>query len=559
LRSFFLSASYCNFTNLGDANNPAIEAYYVCTSSNITNPPFTISNCTIDSCGELPYVGIIDGAVNFQLTNDTWINPLAASVLVAAASVPLSGAGTRLINSCVFLGEPDFSSPSGFTITNNYFSDILYGGKTQPQWAEFDGNFILQPTANEIQMAGNVTNCFVLGNPSSPTQQLLGLFMSAYASSEVTGSVFETTATASGGLAISQTEGGVADRTTTISYNIILPNGAGGQTGVVAYMATNITDTNWPTAVVQHNTVFVGNSSAALAGTGVKPEMTGFIQSFSSNIFWSNSVNAGSYALAENYSNPTAYPDPVAGANADYNAWYNLSTVPSGTWTAPYNAGNGTVYDVPLSAAPGVHDKANVNPNFINSAVNFLTWDASVGGPGTVADGLARIEQNPSLTESSLLPYIRAGYAPTNSVLQGAAADGTYIGAVPVNSATSGVVLPASATPAPMVALSTPSSGPTVEASAQPAVFAGLSIDPTPQAANSTGLTAASTTQVATASSSAARGSSTPARVTPTVITAGRSAQDRAPAGDVVFQLYTRKNKRVPGQSGHETGAKLDI
>lgn len=82
---------------------------------------------------------------------------------------------------------------------------------------------------------------------------------------------------------------------------------------------------------------------------------------------------------------------------------------------------------------PGVHDQANVNPQFTDPTRNLQTWDASLGGPGTIASALGRIQHDPTLTNASLLPYIRNGFAPTNPAYKGTAADGGDIGAVPAN------------------------------------------------------------------------------------------------------------------------------
>ena len=433
LRCFFLSASYTDFSRLGDASNPGLQARYVGTS-NLSNPPFIMDHCTVDSSGQLPYLGVADGAVNFQLTNSTWTNGQSNTgyVLEATASGVISGGGTRKIDSCLFFGAPDFHSPAGFTITNNYFDQILSSGKNNLQWASFDGNFIRQPTTDEIQMAGNVSNCFILGNPANPATNLNGMYMSAYADSTVSGNVFQTTGTAMEGICISQTEGGTANRITAITNNIVLPNGAGDSTGILVFIANNITDVNWPTAVVEHNTTFIGTYVGVISGYTTKPTLTGKIQSFRSNIFWANSVHAGSYAVIGYYATPYDYPDPVSGANCDYNGTYNLPTVPKGTWNAPYDRANGSVYSLPLSAKPGVHDVADADPQFVDRIRNLQSWDAYLRGDGTIASALARLRANPSLTKSSLLPYIRAGFEPRNPAYRGGAHDRTDIGAVPM-------------------------------------------------------------------------------------------------------------------------------
>ena len=119
---------------------------------------------------------------------------------------------------------------------------------------------------------------------------------------------------------------------------------------------------------------------------------------------------------------------------ADYNAWMGLATVPAGTWN---DAADGTIYNTPLSVTPGVHDIPNVNPDFVDPTRSLQTWDAMLGGPGTLASALARIQADPTLTTTSLLPWVKAGYAPTNPALDGTGSDGTYIGAVPFQSSSS--------------------------------------------------------------------------------------------------------------------------
>ncbi len=76
MRSFFLYASYTDFSRLGDASNPGLVAGYTNVSANLANPPFTMDHCTVDHCGVLPVVSIGDGSVNVELTNSTWTNGL---------------------------------------------------------------------------------------------------------------------------------------------------------------------------------------------------------------------------------------------------------------------------------------------------------------------------------------------------------------------------------------------------------------------------------------------------------------------------------------------------
>ena len=159
-------------------------------------------------------------------------------------------------------------------------------------------------------------------------------------------------------------------------------------------------------------------------------QKAGTLLSLSSNIFWQvGSPQPDTYAIQNLDPNPVQI---VTAANADYNGTYNLSTVPAGTWN---DVADGTVYSTPITGTtpPGVHDQSNVNPQSSDPTRNLQTWDAWLGGPGTVAGALALLQQNPALTDSSLLPYIQTGFAPTNAAYQGTGLGGTDIAAVPAN------------------------------------------------------------------------------------------------------------------------------
>jgi hypothetical protein len=131
------------------------------------------------------------------------------------------------------------------------------------------------------------------------------------------------------------------------------------------------------------------------------------------------------------------------------NAYTSLATVPAGTWN---DVADGTVYNTPMSGttAPGandiklgsISDARTQGPMFLDPSRRLEAWDASLGGPGTVAHALAQLQvaYNPSspaydsrYTTAALIAWVRAGFAPTDTALKGAAHDGTDIGAIPVH------------------------------------------------------------------------------------------------------------------------------
>ena len=182
-------------------------------------------------------------------------------------------------------------------------------------------------------------------------------------------------------------------------------------------------------AVIEHNTILVRDASTIYDGVtvGSKP---GTVLSLKSNIFY-RTGGPPSDQFAFSNQEPAPHTDVVRAANADYNGWFNLGTVPAGKWNG---IADGTVYSTPMSGStpPGVHDKANIDPKFSDPTRNLQTWDAALGGPGTIASALDRIRQDLTLTKSSLLPYIRNGFRPTNPAYKGTAHDGGDIGAVSV-------------------------------------------------------------------------------------------------------------------------------
>jgi hypothetical protein len=423
-RSFYANFTWCDFTNLGTASTAAITASHVSTSSNLANPPWIMSNCTVTGCGQLPVISIQDGAVNCQFTGTTWSSP-ADTVNWFCMQLGTSGAistGTRLIHDCQFLGSaPQIVNVQDFTITQNWFDPYLLGGKSQPQWASFDGNFMHMTTNYEIQMGGGWSNCFWLHDPPSPSIWPTVL-MGQYTSCACVGNIYQSlTTSGGGGNCMSGGEGVPTARTLTRTNNIILPNSAGDQSANVTNSDQNVPDLPYCAVdAANHNTVYMGTGVGAIAGFSTKPAIPGYTSSFMNNLFWTNTPQSPSayagYILSCQETNPYSYPDPVSAANCDYNAAWGAATVPAGTWTSSAPAANGTLYNIPMTSTPGAHDIIlGSAPPFTDAARNIQKWDTYMGGPGTVASALARIKANLALVKTSLLPYIQAGFTLTGS------------------------------------------------------------------------------------------------------------------------------------------------
>jgi hypothetical protein len=88
----------------------------------------------------------------------------------------------------------------------------------------------------------------------------------------------------------------------------------------------------------------------------------------------------------------------------------------------------------------GAND-VNVDPGFVDPNRSFWSWAVAQGSSATtisgkVSDGLTFLRLDPTLIRSSLIPYIQAGFAPTNAALANAGHDGVTIGAMEMASNT---------------------------------------------------------------------------------------------------------------------------
>ena len=113
---------------------------------------------------------------------------------------------------------------------------------------------------------------------------------------------------------------------------------------------------------------------------------------------------------------------------ADYNLSYNG---PADLYQSP---------DVVFGTAPGAHDIIGVNPQFVDTSRDFLSWGKSINPThNTWADIWAEIRKrnddtgyNPAYDWRDFYVWARAGFTSTNPVLQTAGYDGTRIGAIDV-------------------------------------------------------------------------------------------------------------------------------
>ena len=149
------------------------------------------------------------------------------------------------------------------------------------------------------------------------------------------------------------------------------------------------------------------------------------ISKVNNNLLWASTPNANSQIIWKN--NIDAAANAIT--TADYNATYNLTKDP-------------LYYDFVTGAyvnAPGAHD-ITANPNFVDPTRNIITWAATIdptkNTPALILAEMLKMNDdsgyNPAFSWSAYYTWVRAGFAPTNTALQGTGEGGVDIGAVAV-------------------------------------------------------------------------------------------------------------------------------
>ncbi len=129
----------------------------------------------------------------------------------------------------------------------------------------------------------------------------------------------------------------------------------------------------------------------------------------------------------------------------------DLRTASLATPQQPSGKGYGFLEFSAGKPGAGDVDLGPVGPLFVDSARTIQTWDRALGGDGTVAGAIARIDAGAAgYSVSSLMAHVREGYTPRNPALDDAGFNGTDIGAVPFGGAALPVV-PATAAAAHIV------------------------------------------------------------------------------------------------------------
>lgn len=442
-----LNFSYTDFVRIGDSTHHLVDM--------IGGDTNVIDHCTFDANSGPVYSNVaFTSGQGFTITN----NKFSQTGQPLYLRISGAGTGTRTFTGNSFAasaGSPTVYFGNGMVITDNFFGQ-------QPQffltsvYTTWNNNFIRQiptnvsthdcPTAGSgpLSTYGSASNTYLyndctLGNPHMVTPQASGTF---------DGWILEYrgpfTFDPGDGFYVSASSG----YTLVVQNSIILP--IAGSTYPSSNLA-NISSGN--TLSAYHNTFQYGTQGGLVMGD--INYGAGIYTNFKSNLGWDDGANCPASGSGTLYpcklvsiiTSPT-YPNVAAttsneltGGNADYNYAWNPATgyAKATQWTS--TAGYG--YDSNTTVAPGQHDIdqfGGSGPNFVDKTRNLGKWAVARGSTASdnysqVTDAFTYLFNDPTLISSSLLPYVRGGFAPQNSLLHNAAHDGTDIGAVAWQSA----------------------------------------------------------------------------------------------------------------------------
>jgi hypothetical protein len=408
LRGGLITATWADFLRVGNASSNAVSFW-----PSSGGDTFSLTDCSFDACGRIATTSQIESGTTVLLRRVRFLNSPGTECLELQGGNPV-GVGTRELDSCSF--DKSFSwAVKDLTIKECRF----FGGLSAVTTADgttaatFHDNF-LYSTATALATLlpqGVCKDVYCVVNTAS-NPHFLQLSPSA-GTKEIDGAVLECPNTATDGDGII----GADAASQSVHHVLLLPNVNNDSPGKVVSL---LGGTN--TAIAVEHCTYV-TTGASETGVGVAETYAGhanMITSLKSNLPWRPAGKSGGYKMRR--VGGGTVQDIVAAANANYNGNWNLAAGSDGNG---YDGGGTNLFSSGTPDANGVSG----DPQFVAPTRNLASWDASLGGAGTVAAAVARLQALTG-TVASLLAYVRAGFAPQAAIYNAAAHDGATVGAV---------------------------------------------------------------------------------------------------------------------------------
>lgn len=412
---------------------------------------FTLDNCLLDNCGKIS-VFDVRLACNYRFKNTSIRSPSNSSGIAIETDGTGNGlrVGTvtgdwRFENTYIEGRVDQFNSAFNTTTTGLIYLNAVFAGTTAVVPLDFSGSmgFIDGNWSNVLTFIRVTAAASPWRSPSGTLRRTMVLVTSGGAGNPHFVSAIKGTTTYNGWIAeydsnsgandgdVFQTETAGSLFTVTITNGLALPTPNGESIGSMfnhsSGNAHNGTTVFAPNITFNHNTFVTADPGAQTMGCGGENNTgkLGLYPSVQSNLAYRASSAAG---WITKWITGTTPADGVY-TTANYNGYWNITGL---------RYFNSVATPLKYTNPPGVND-INANPNFVDSTRNFLKWAQSVDATVTSwADALNRFSlmNNDSgsiagFTVAAAYDWIRAGWAPTNTLYQNAGQDGVDTGGIP--------------------------------------------------------------------------------------------------------------------------------
>ena len=470
---FTFSISHSTFTNVGPILSLATTAtntIVVLDSNTFVNSPGVYNFwCNFTNASPI-------GTGTRQITNNTFdkqIQNKAASCGGSQALVQdLSIAGNFFTNFCSSAGVLNPWASSSY----NFARDLFHNGS---------GNVQFPANASYWYIFQDLTD----DNPHFSTAGVTNATAVSYSIYESPDDV-----TGDSGEVFDVTSNPASPKNYALTYSILVPSKTGKSTAELGSIVSGVGnaqhtyDHNTWIGGVPTGAGLDGFGAVQIEN-GVAT--TGNITSIRNNIMWGPSSGTSPFwKYRIQPANPgTITQNVVTPANADYNVGYNTTATTTGTYDCtnctPTHGANSYIGN--FNATPGTNDLNGVNPGFVDpyhrnvaladtrlflnaagtqwltstsytvgqivsdtnagvyggATVNYRCTVAHTSGASTEPNvgaswrtdwefaTLQDLRNNPQTNITSLINWVRGGFAPTNSLLHNSGSDGLDIGAVP--------------------------------------------------------------------------------------------------------------------------------
>jgi hypothetical protein len=368
--------NWATISRCGDATNLA-TGNSIFVSHNWANAGQSISwtNVTFNNCGEL-MLNAVSSSASITLNNVQHYSANKSSGTQGIQIRAQAGPGVAVtVSNCIFDTSVFFNGSQFMAVHNCYFGYSLRNAVGNTGFASASNNFVANRFVTSRTWYGPFSNAYWFQWTVDNLNYFINSFIPTSGSDALSDMVLDagnTSPQEPDGLAIANLPAGTHYAVSRIVY---LPDSAGVSAG--AWCNVYPQPNNAGTCSFEHNTIVSANSNlgANCLKIGERPDRTGMVTSYRSNLIWTPAGKVGGLKIQRH--NLSSTQDTVAAANADYNWSWNLA---SGSEGNGYDTG-GLAPAMFSAGTPDVNGGSG-DPQFVDPSRNLITFDrAYLGNP----------------------------------------------------------------------------------------------------------------------------------------------------------------------------------